>query len=259
MIKETKISVIIIAKNEQEKIVDAIDSVLWTSEVIVVDTGSSDLTCEMAKRMGARVVSETKGSYNTWRNRGLKEAKGEWILYLDADERVTPKLRNEILELISDFQISNTNAAYAIPRKNIVLGKELKHGGFGKYDFVKRLFLKDKLIRWIGKIHEEPEFDGGLGYLKNKLVHLKAQKISEMIEKTNKWSGIEAKLMREASHPPMNIARFMSAMFREFWFRFIKRRAFLDGSIGVIHGWYQVFSRFVSYAKLWEMQEKKSR
>ena len=75
-----------------------------------------------------------------------------------------------------------------------------------------------------------------------------------MVDKTNKCSVIEAKLMFEAGHPPMNIPRFMTAMFREFWLRMIRQTAFLDGSVGIIYALYQVYSRFISYAKLWEMQ-----
>ena len=80
-----------------------------------------------------------------------------------------------------------------------------------------------------------------------------------MVEKTNDWSEIEAKLMFEANHPPMNIPRFFSAMFREFWLRMVKHKAFLDGPKGIIYAIYLVFSRFISYAKLWERQINSSK
>ncbi len=259
------ISVIIIAKNEEKKIGDCLESVKWADEIIVVDSGSEDETVDIAKKHGARVVRHTKGGFSDWRNRGAKEAKGDWLLYVDADERVTPELRREI-QSVTQKSLYN---AYAIPRKNIVLGKELTHGGFGKFDYVKRLFKRDKLKKWTGQLHEEPNYSyegkittgkkGELGHLRNKLIHIKAQALSEMVRKTNEWSEIEAKLMYEADHPPMNVPRFFSAMFREFWFRMVKKKAFLDGSIGIIHAFYQVFSRFVSYAKLWEMQLGESR
>lgn len=258
------ISVIIIAKNEEEKIGDCFESIKWADEIVLVDSGSIDKTKQIAKKYGARIFDYKGGGYSDWRNEGLKRAKGKWVFYVDADERVTTELRNEILKLVQNDK--KEHFAFAIPRRNIILGKEMKYGGFGGYDYVKRLFQKDKLRRWTGDLHEEPEFlhkgiittgkEGELGHLRGKLIHYKAQTLSEMVEKTNKWSEVEARLMFEANHPPMNILRFFSAMFREFWFRFIKKMAFLDGSVGIIHGLYQVYSRFISYAKLWEMQLK---
>jgi hypothetical protein len=129
----------------------------------------------------------------------------------------------------------------------------MKHGGWWP-DYVKRLYLKKFLKGWRGDLHEEPEIKGELGHLKNPLVHIKHNKLEEMVEKTNKWSAVEARLMYEANHPQMNVARFCSAMFREFWLRAVRHKAFLDGGEGVIYAVYQVFSRFISYAKLWEMQ-----
>ncbi|KKQ37734.1 MAG: Glycosyl transferase family 2 [Candidatus Woesebacteria bacterium GW2011_GWA1_37_7] len=260
--KKPKISAIIIAKNEEEKIAECLNSLQWCDEIIVVDTGSTDRTKEIALKHKTLVREYNGGSYDDWRNTGLKFAKGEWVLYIDADEGVSPELREEILNIIN-YPKGKYNA-FAIPRKNIVLGKELRHGGFGKFDYVKRLFIRKKLVKWTGELHEEPNFyyngrltigrSNELGYLSNKLIHLKASTISEMVEKTNKWSDVEAKLMYTADHPPMNILRFLSAMAREFWFRFIKEKAFMDGGVGIIHGIYQIYSRFISYAKLWEMQ-----
>jgi len=209
----------------------------------------------MAKKHGARVVEYKSGkNFSDWRNKGAREAKGEWILYIDADERVTSELREEI-----DSRLRGNDeggfSAFAIPRINIVLGKELKHGGFYP-DYQKRLFLKKEFQMWTGDLHEEPLFSGELGHLKNPMTHDKHETLSEMVEKTNKWSNIEGKLMYDANHPPMNIFRISTAMFREFWQRMIIKRAFLDGKVGIIFAIYQVFSRFVSYTKLWELQVK---
>jgi len=248
------LSVVIIARDEEKMIGGCVEFVGWADEVLVVDTGSVDKTVDIAKKYKARVVKYTKGKhYSDWRNKGRVEAKGKWILYIDADERVTPALRQEIVKLLNGSIVEYS--CFAIPRKNIVLGKELKHGGFYP-DYQKRLFKKRALKRWTGEVHEEPEFEGELGHLKNPLIHLKHETLSEMVEKTNKWSATEAKLMLNAKHPPMNIPRFISAMAREFWERMIVKRAFLDGRVGVIFAIYQVFSRFVSYAKLWELQTK---
>lgn len=255
--KNSKISAVVIAKNEEEKIKDCLESVRWAGEVIVVDNASTDNTPDVAKQSGARVMTASEKytlNYSKLRNLGLKNTKGEWVLYIDADEQVSPELEGEILEKIKTEKWQESNlTAFAIPRRNFILGKELKHGGWWP-DYVKRLFLKSKLKGWIGELHEEPRFDGKLGLLEKPLIHLKRDDLSGMVEKTNEWSEIEARLMYEANHPPMNVIRFLSAMFREFWLRMIRYKAYMDGVEGVIYAMYQVYSRFISYAKLWEMQ-----
>lgn len=217
------------------------DSVSWADEVVEVET----------KRLN--------GSFSEWRNEGLKLANGLWILYVDADEVVSTELRKEI-----ELEIQNeAYPAFAIPRKNIIFGKEMKHCGLYP-DYVKRLFKKNSFKKWTGELHEEPNYEflgtivvGGkdkIGHLKKALYHYKNMSLSEMVEKTNKWSEVEAKLMFDAHHPKMNFFRFASAGLREFWLRMIVQTAFLDGVRGVIYGLYQVFSRLISYSKLWELQ-----
>lgn len=251
--KKAFLTIIVIAKNEEKNLPDCLKSVSWADELLVVDTGSKDKTPQLAKKFGAEVQVFTKGGYSDWRNEGLKFAKGSWILYVDADERATPQLKEEILQIINSDQENSSFVAYAIPRENIILGKLLKHGGWWP-DYVKRLYIKDKLKGWRGELHEEPIFDGSLGHLQNPLIHLKHDNLSDMVDKTNIWSEIEAKLMLDSNHPKMNQPRFVSAMFREFWLRVIKQKAYLDGAEGVIYAFYQIYSRFITYAKLWEMQ-----
>jgi len=251
---KTKISAVIIAKDEEKMLSDCLESLSWTSEIVVIDNGSIDKTASIAKKYKAKVVSlprQDEPNFSQARNRGLKEAEGQWILYIDADERVEKELAVEILEVVNNAK----HLAYAIPRKNFIFGREFKHTG-QRPDYVKRLFKKDALSLWTGKLHEEPQFKGELGHLNNSFLHIKHESLSEMVAKTNAWSEIEAELMFKAGHPPMNTWRFISAMSREFWLRMIRQVAFLDGPEGVMYAIYQVFSRFTSYAKLWEMQIK---
>jgi len=248
-----KLSVIIIAKDEERKIEDCLKSVKWADEIIFIDTGSDDKTTDIAKRHGASVTQYEKGGYSDWRNKGLEKAKGSWVFYVDADERVTPELRKEVEKVVSEKE--GKYSSFAIPRRNIILGREMKHGGWWP-DYVKRLYEKKNLVKWEGDLHEEPVFRGEMGHLENPLIHEKHGNLGEMVEKTNRWSEIEAKLMFDANHPQMNIIRFLTAMTREFWLRMIKNVAFLDGTEGIIYALYQVYSKFISYAKLWEMQLK---
>lgn len=247
------ISAVIIAKNEDQAIEDCLKSLRWVDEIVVIDGGSTDRTVELSKKYKARVIHYESKGFAERRNKGLEESSGDWILYIDADERITLELKKEILSTIDHQLLAVKCTAYAIPRRNFIFGKEFKHGGQWP-DYVKRLFEKFNFKGWTGELHEEPNFDGKIGHLKNPMIHIKEKTLSEMVEKTNKWSEVEARLMFEVNHPPMNIARFFTAGFREFWLRMVRQLAFLDGGEGVIYALYQVYSRLISYTKLWEMQ-----
>lgn len=238
MKKNTVSAVILVGGSFDENLFKrCLDSVSWCDEVVKVET------------------EEIAGSFSEWRNEGAKKATGEWLLYVDTDEEITHDLKDEIELTINNFQF--TNSAYAIPRKNTLLGHTMRWGGWSP-DCVLRLIRKDKLKGWFGELHEQPLIDGEVGKLKNVLLHDSHRSIKEMIEKTNKWSEIEAKLLYESGHPKMNFIRFCSAGFREFWYRGVKKLGFLDGKTGVIEIVYQVYSRLITYSKLWELQIKNS-
>lgn len=230
-----KISAIVLVGKDadQELLSRCLKSISWCGEVLKVETKG------------------VSGSFSEWRNYGAKKAKNKWLLYVDADEEVTESLKDEINNEIELAEFSG----YAIPRRNFIWGREMKHCGLYP-DYVLRLIKKNKLVGWQGKLHEQPKILGEIKHLKNPLIHRKHNNLSEMVEKTNKWSEIEAKLMFDAQHPEMNLIRFFTAGFREFWKRMVVQTAFLDGAKGTIYGLYQVFSKLVSYSKLWEMQIK---
>ena len=123
------LSAIIITLDEEEMIKDCLISLSFADEIIVVDSGNKDQTNEIAKQHGAKIIKSVPGSgYNNYRNDGQKASHGEWVLFIDADERVTPLLKIEIEQIISsDSQFS----AYEIPRRNFYLGKEMFYGGWG--------------------------------------------------------------------------------------------------------------------------------
>lgn len=246
-----KLSAVIVTLNEEKMLPECIKSLSWVDEIVVVDNGSTDSTVKIAKRAGARIVRYASKDFSDRRNKGMAEAKGDWVIYFDADERSTPELMDEVFTRLPREDC----VAYAIPRKNYIFGKQFKYSG--QYpDYQKRLFKKHAFRQWTGALHETASYKGRLGHFINPMIHIKHDTLSEMVEKTNNWSEIEAKLMFDAKHPPMNIGRFLSAIFREFWQRMIIQTAFLDGGEGIIYAMYQVFSRFVSYSKLWEMQIK---
>jgi glycosyltransferase involved in cell wall biosynthesis len=247
-----KLSAVVVARNEEEKILDCLTSLKFADETVVVANDSTDATLKISKSAGAKIYLLEGGDFSSRKNFAFSKTVGKWIFSLDADERASNELKQEILEILKNNTVNYS--AYAIPRINVIMGKEFKHSG--QYpDYVVRLFNKNKFVRWEGKLHEQPKIVGKLGYLKTHIIHIKHDNLSDMVEKTNKWSLVEAKLMMEAGHPKMNIVRFLSAILREFYLRGIKQKSYLDGTEGVLYALYQVFSKFLSYAKLWELQQ----
>src|SRR3989344_6095229 len=177
-------AIILRGGNEDKVLVDkCLKSVAWVDEIIEVET------------------DKLKGSFADWRNEGAKRATSPWLLYIDTDEEVSDELKEEVESGIMNNEVGIS--AYAIPRENIFLGHKMKWGGWYP-DYVIRLIRKDKLEGWHGDLHEQPNIEGELGYLKNPFIHRTHRSLSEMVAKTNRWSDIEAKLMYDSGHPPMN-------------------------------------------------------
>lgn len=250
------ITAIILTHNEEPMIDDCLKSVVWADEIVVVDHGSTDKTLEIVKKFGVKEIinAPENSNFSDRRNLGAKEANGEWLLYVDADERVTPELQEEIESIVHGSLFQSQVSAYAIPRKNIRLTRVLYHGGWWP-DYVLRLIKKEKLKSWKGELHEQPRVEGEVGKLKEAFVHFSHRgSFEHKLQNTINWSKIEAQKMYDANHPTMTVFRFLSAMWREFYRRMIKYQAWRDGPEGVIEAIYQVFSVFISYARLWEMQ-----
>lgn len=244
-----KLSAIVITKNEEKMIGDCLKSLAFADEIIVVDTGNTDQTNAIAKSHGAKIVTSSGDDYSKFRNDGLKHAVGDWILFVDADERVTPELNAEILTVIH-----HEPAVYQIPRTNFYLGKELKYGGWGN-DKVIRLFHKSLLEGYVNQLHEQPKFHHQLQTMNHKLTHYSHRGLTSMLNKTMDFTKYEAKLRFDAHHPPVVPWRIFRIMFTEFWLRFVKLQAWRDGPIGIIDGLFQVYNSFVIYARLWELQQ----
>jgi glycosyltransferase involved in cell wall biosynthesis len=248
----SKISVIVLARNEAEVIEDCLKSVKWAEETVLVDTGITDGTLKIGEKYGVKVVkADTNGlEFARWRNLGKEKARGDWVFYVDADERVTPQLREEIQKVINKLDF----AAYEIPRRNFFLGKEMRYGGAWP-DYVKRLYQKKKLKRWVGKLHESPVVEGKIGKLQNPLIHQTHRDLTSMMNKTIAWTAIEADLLYQTKHPPVVWWRFLRMMADKFFQRMIKQSAWRDGTEGFINAIFETFNTFIIYARLWEMQQ----
>lgn len=244
----TKLSVIIIAKNEEERIVQCLESVAFADERIVVDNGSTDKTIDFARGHGAKVCTAKELDFSGLRELGLKEAAGPWVLYIDADEEVGEKLQKEILDVIRRDSV----IGYSIRRDTYFLGQHWPY-----QDTVERLFLKSSLKGWHGTLHETPLYVGTIGTLAHPLIHRTHRTLEEMVAKTNDWSRLEAKLRLDAHHPPVVWWRLLRVMVTGFNRSFFTQGGWQAGTVGWIESIYQGFSMFVTYAKLWEMQQRK--
>lgn len=246
------LSVVILTKNEESRIKVCLESVKWFDEIIVIDNGSSDKTLEIAKKYTTKIFKSENDDFALARNKGIKEAKGEWVLYVDSDERVLEPLKMEIQNIIA----STDKSAYAIRRQNIIFGHQVTYGPY-QNDWMVRLFRKADFETWWGKLHESAKFKGKLGYIKNPLLHLTHRDIDQVVLKSLEWSKIDAKLRYETGHPKMTGARFISILVKETFNQTIKRKGLFGGSVGIIDSMLQVFSLFITYIRLWQLQQEK--
>ena len=255
MSSKPTISAIVLSSNEEKFLPGCLKSVKWADEILIVDAGSTDKTIEIAEKAGARVINNPWQGFSKQRNVGAKEAKGDWLLYVDADERVSKGLREEIKELLSSDNIPHNS--YKIPHKNYILGKWLRFGGWYP-EHQHRLIKKGEFSVWKGELHEHPKVNGTVGKLKGNLIHLTHRGMKWMLEKTIRYAKIEADLRLEAGHPKVKVIHFFSAPAREFWYRCIKKQGWRDEIIGWIEIFYQAFNQFLIMAWLWEMQNEKN-
>lgn len=246
-----KISALVLTKNEQSMIGECLSQLDFVDEIIILDQDSTDRTIAIAKKYTGKIFKTKLDAFDQNRNILKDLARGQWLLYLDADERLEKESVSEIEEAIE----SDSFAAYHFPRKNIILGKWLKYGGWWP-DFVPRLFKKDKLRGWYGQVHESPKVDGPFGYFKTPIVHLTARSTSQMLEKTTKWAKIEAELFQKANYPQVTITKVAKSAIVEFLRRYLAKRGYLDGTVGLIEAIYQSFHQAVVLTYLWEAQHK---
>ncbi|MBI2596854.1 glycosyltransferase family 2 protein [Candidatus Daviesbacteria bacterium] len=247
------LSVIVITKNEQDRIKVCLESVKWADEIIILDNGSTDKTLEIAKNYTDKIFRFENQDYAAFRNKAFGKSSGDWVLYVDPDERVSSFLKNEIEELINDSSYS----AYAISRKNIIFGREVTYGPFWP-DWVIRLIKRSDFINWVGEVHEYVQFKGKLGYTKNSLIHLTHRDLDQIVSKSLEWSKIEAKQRIDINHPKMSALRFIRILFSSIFFQGIIKRGFFGGTIGVMDSILQTFSTFMTYVRLWQFQQPKT-
>lgn len=248
------ISVLIQTYNEEQKIAACIMSAkLLTDKIVVVDMESTDKTASIAKENGAEVVSFPHSHYvEPGRAFGIRQIHSDWVFILDADERMTRELAQEIQVAI----LSTEYTYYKVPRKNMFGGVNwLTHGGWWP-DEQMRLIKLSAFKSWPTEIHSTPLITGEMGHLTHAFEHHFHGDIENMVEKTLIFEDIESELLFQA-HKPVSTPTFFRKFIMELFRRAIARTGFLDGTIGIMECIYQAYSKTITYLLLYEKKNRR--
>jgi len=243
-----KISAIIMTKNEEQNISGAIASLRFADQIVVVDTGSTDKTLEIAKNLGAEIHSIPFEGFGISKGKALKYCSGEWIFYLDADERVSDRLASDILKAVEE---PGDIVGYSVSRLSQFIGRPIKHGGWFP-DYVLRLFKRNSGDLTNNLVHESVVVVGKVQNLEGILYHCSYTNLKQYVEKMNLYSALSARQLFDSKrkfnafdlliHPP--------AVFFKMYFT---KLGILDGFHGFILAILSSVHVLLKYAKLWEL------
>ena len=246
----SEISAIIIAKNEERKIAACLKSVAWADEIVLVDHFSEDATAKIAEKMGAKIFRERWTDFSTQKNSALRKATKPWIFSIDADERVSSELKDEILEVVRNPEALD---GYYVKRKNHFKGKWVRHGGWNP-DFTLRLFRRTRGFFEQRAVHEKVKIDGPCGYLENYLEHYTYDSVSDYLRRLDVYSELAS---REIS-PRKRWTRWHILTLRPF-FTFFKmlvlRKGLLDGGTGLFLAFSYSYYTYLKYYRFYERQK----
>lgn len=244
------LSVYIIAYNEADKIRAAVESVLWAGEIVLADSYSTDDTAAIAASLGARVVQIPFEGFGELRNRAVAECSGAWIFSLDADERCTPEVRDEILKII---QSDPPHDAFFVPRRNFFMGRWIKHSGFYPDYRQPQLFRKGALVYRPDPVHEGFVLQTGkpAGYLKHAIWQVPFRNLDEIQKKASRYSTLSAARMA-AEGRRAGMGRALLHGIWAFIHHYILKLGFLDGWAGFVIALGNFEGTFFKYGKLWE-------
>lgn len=244
--KNQNLTIAIIAKNAEETIQKTLDSVKDFGTILLIDNHSTDQTLTIAKKHTDHIIQLDSQHFDALRNLALKHTSTDWILYLDADETITPALKHNINTTINQ----EDSGAYTFTRQNYFLETKMYP------DNVTRLFHTDSIKAWQGAVHESPIITGDTSHIGGHLIHHTHHDITSMLEKTNQWSDIEAKLRLQADHPPVAWWRLARIALTVAWEQFVNKKVWRYGRAGIFEGYFQIVDKLIVYTKLWENQQQ---
>lgn len=248
-------SAVILTKNEEGNIRECLESLKWCDEIIVIDDYSEDRTVEMAKKHGAEVYKHAlNNNFASQRNFGLEKARGEWVFFVDADERVSEALASEVSSIVN--RELSTHKGFYLRRRDFMWGRELKHGETGTVRLL-RLGRKGTGV-WKRAIHEIWDIKGPLSALENPLMHYPHQTLREFIADVDWMSTLHAQENRkeEKKSSLLKIVLMPKLKFFDSW---ILKKGFLDGTPGFLAAMMMSLHSFLAWSKLWLAQKVKSK
>jgi len=244
------LSVTIITRDAAHQIEACLASLAFADEIVVVDSGSADGTPEIAVRFGARVLHQSWLGYGRQKQFAVERASHDWVLCIDADERVSPALRASIEAALQSPQA----AGYRMPRCNLFLGRWLRHGE-GYPDWSLRL-LDRRRGRWSDDpVHEKVVCEGTVGRLAGDLLHESCDSLATYLDKQNRYTTLQAEALQRAGRRAHVGHLLLSPLLRFVKFYFV-RLGFLDGVAGLVHILIGCNNSFVKYAKLIELNKR---
>ncbi len=249
-VNNINISAAVITLNEENNIRDCLASLAWVDEIVVVDSLSTDKTRDIAESMGAKVIDQAFLGHVKQKQLAVDSCTYDWVIALDADERVTDPLRDEIVRLFSTTNESDLRPGYSVARKSFHLGRWIMHGGWYP-DRNIRLFNR-KSGHWTGtNPHDVIAIEGKAGHLKSALEHYVFSDLAHNVQTNNSYSSISAKILFEENKKP-SFFKLLIKPPGKFIETYFVKRGFLDGMPGFIIAVGAAYSMFLKYAKLWE-------
>lgn len=244
------VSVLILTKNEEGRLPDCLESVRFADEILVIDDESTDRTVEVAQRYGARVLHRKMDLEGRHRNWAAAQARNEWILSVDADERVTPELAEELRRLFRDGPQHGT---YAIPRRNFIGARWVRHGGW--YPSAQLKLFKRSVFRWEeASVHPRALSDASCGQLRHDLLHYSYRDLSDFVEKMNRQTTLEARKWVQDGRT-VTLGKALRRAADRFFRSFISKRGYRDGVLGFVVAWFASAYQLLSYAKYVEAKQ----
>ncbi len=248
-----QLSAILCVANEERMIEPCLKLLRFADEiVVVVDAASTDQTREIARRYTKHVFTRQLDSFDRQKNFAISKAKGEWVVIVDADERITPALATEIRARLKKPE---SVVAFRVRFTNFLLGKRIRFGGWTENHI--RLIRRDQAA-YHGAIHETFAVAGEVGQLRNTIWHFSHRNVESMMLKTVRYGSVQSAEMLAQNHPVVRTRDFFSVPAKEFWKRYVWLRGYRDGTEGAIEAVYQAFSLFAVYVMLWQRQRKPS-
>ena len=239
------LSAIIITKNEAGNIADCLDSLSFCDERIVVDSSSDDDTVQIAERNGARVVPHDFVGFGAQKNFALAQAKGNWVLSIDADERVTPALEEEIKMAVAAGEAD----AYEMPRRSTFCGRAMRHSGWYP-DYVLRLFRRGSARFSDHIVHERVACDGKVGRLREPILHFPVARLEDALSRIDRYSTAGAEITVSSGKSVSFSAGIFHGLYA-FFRAYVLRAGFLDGREGFLLAVAIAEGSYYRYMKAW--------